>query len=754
MCLGSFMKKIVRLFAAVSAFMVIAAVTRVDAQSAGPQPAVPQSETRIAFVVGNAEYPEAPLLTSANDAGLIAQTLQAAGFDVIGARDLDEETFRRSFKDFLQKAAAAGPNTVAAVYLSGYGLQFEGENYFVPVGARIVRDTDVPISAIRVSDLTRPLAAMRLKASFVVLDAARNQPYAREGQPLAGGLALVEPETDTLIAFNAAPGTIAQETQGPYAPFAQGLAEMLREGGLPLDQAFDRARLRVNELTKGAQIPWSASRLRNQVTLFERAPDAPAPAVSAADGDAMRRRPLRELGAESAYAAAIERDTLKDYENFIEAYPTDPLAKRVRAIVAARRESITWRRTVTVGTPEAYWSYLRRYPNGPHAGDARRRLDRLTASYEPPRSFRPIPYDIAPPPREEVIYIERPVLYFDDPDFGFAPPPPPPFIFLPPRPRFIVELPPPPPPIEYYELPSPNYVPVPIYVRPPVYVQPPRNNFIFVNIHNSITIDQRSRRETIVRPDGQVVQPQVPQQPQLGSPVPGLPTPGLPTPGLPTPGLPTPGLPGQAVPVPGRGQAGQVQPAPPGQPVQAQPIPGQPIPGQPIPGQPSPRPSRSGPSRPRSASDRGFAQRHDYRSVGRPGRQHAREPAAVCRAQGGAGTRAKRTSCSGPARASARGCRAVRRRAVRCGSACRAAGRAPAAGRSAEWRDGLAVDAGHRANPAGAPTAAVGRTVQDKATARPACRTTAAAANRDPCRAVGALERGACRPAPRGGRPA
>ena len=50
------------------------------------------------------------------------------------------------------------------------------------------------------------------------------------------------------------------------------------------------------------------------------------------------------------------------------------MAKRVRAIVAARREAITWRRTYRADTPDAYWSYLRRYPRGPHAADARRRL--------------------------------------------------------------------------------------------------------------------------------------------------------------------------------------------------------------------------------------------------------------------------------------------------------------------------------------------------------------------------------------------
>jgi Caspase domain len=131
-------------------------------------------------------------------------------------------------------STASGPYTTAFIYLSGYGLQLEGENYFVPIDAKIARDTDVPAEAVRVSDYTRPLAALRLNASIMVLDAARVNPFASSGQPLAGGLALVEPNPGMLIAFNAAPGTVAPEGQGPYGPYAQALAEMMREGGLQL----------------------------------------------------------------------------------------------------------------------------------------------------------------------------------------------------------------------------------------------------------------------------------------------------------------------------------------------------------------------------------------------------------------------------------------------------------------------------------------------------------------------------------------
>jgi uncharacterized caspase-like protein len=467
-------------------------------------PGAANAETRIALVIGNSGYQAGSLNTAANDAGLIAQTLQAAGFDVVGARDLDQDSMRHAFRDFVEKATGAGPDTVAFVYVSGYGLQLEGENYFVPIDAKIARDSDIPSEALRISDYSRPLTALKLKATIVVLDAARANPFAKSGPPLAGGLALVDPEPGLLVAFNAAPGTVAPEGQGPYGPYAQALAEMIREGGLPLTGVFDRARLRVNEMTQGAEIPWHASKVQMTLVFFERAPDAPPPAVPPEEVAAIRSKPMRDLGAQEAYILALERDTLDGYNEFLADYPDDPMAKRVRVIVAARRESITWRRTRVIDTPPGYWSYLRRYPDGPHAGDAHRRLAYLAAAFEPPPTFAVVDYDVPPPPPEEIVYIRRPVVVFSDPFFAFAPPPPAPIVFLaPPPPEFVV-LAPPPPVVGLFVLPMPIYRPVPVWVRPPAFVAPPPpNNVIYNNVHNTVVINNVTNTVTVTNQSGQ-----------------------------------------------------------------------------------------------------------------------------------------------------------------------------------------------------------------------------------------------------------
>jgi uncharacterized caspase-like protein len=395
---------------------------------------------RIALVIGDAAYPDHPLATTANDAGLVAQTLQAAGFDVVGAADLDQNALRGALRDFLDKAAAVGPNMQAFVYLAGRGVQYDGDNYFVPVDARIARDADIPIQAVKISDFSHALAATPGRARIIVMDGARANFFGAGGSSLAGGLGLVDADDGTLMAFNAAPGTVAPDEPGPYGVYGKSLAGALRAGGLPIDDVFAQVRLAVNQQTNGAVVPWSVSKVAEPYAIFERAPDAPAPAAPVAD---IATRPLNSFKADEAYSVALDRDTLEGYQEYLTDFPRSPQARRVRAILAARREAIFWRRSVNQNSPRAYWTYLRVYPQGPHVGDARRRLTMLSAQFAPPADFAPEDYaDAPPPPPDELVYGRGPVFIFDDPDYG-PPPPPPPSYFVPEEDADWRDLPPP-----------------------------------------------------------------------------------------------------------------------------------------------------------------------------------------------------------------------------------------------------------------------------------------------------------------------
>jgi uncharacterized caspase-like protein len=431
------------------------------------------SERRLALVVGNASYKSKVLSTPVNDAALIAQTLQAAGFDVTGARDLNRDLLRQTFRDFAGKVATAGPDAVVAVYFTGYGLQFEGENYLLPIDANISEASDLPLRAVPLSEQVQVLAAFHSKATFIILDVARAGPSVLQG--LAGGLAWVEPEPNMLIAFNATPGTVAPDVGEGYGPYAKALAEMIREGDLAPANVFDRVRLRVNELTKGAQVPWDASNIETKFKFFERTPTAPPRADSPDRTASMRSQSMRSLGATDAYMTTLMRDTFDAYADFLADYWQDPMTKRVLALLAARREAITWRRTCKANVPDAYWSYLERYPHGPHLADARRLLTRLGAPIEPPPKFARMDYDVPPPLPDELEYVERTVLVFDDPALAFERLQPSPAYFLAPPSSEFPDFKPP-APSGAHALPSPTLVPLPVYVRLPAEVLAPKSS--------------------------------------------------------------------------------------------------------------------------------------------------------------------------------------------------------------------------------------------------------------------------------------
>ena len=89
------------------------------------QQAAPPSN-RVALVIGEGAYRSSALPAAPNDAGLVAETLAGAGFDVTGARDLDGDGLRGAVRDFLAKAEATGPDGIALVYFAGRALQWDG----------------------------------------------------------------------------------------------------------------------------------------------------------------------------------------------------------------------------------------------------------------------------------------------------------------------------------------------------------------------------------------------------------------------------------------------------------------------------------------------------------------------------------------------------------------------------------------------------------------------------------------------------
>ena len=376
---------------------------------------VAATEPRLALVIGEANYRPGALPTSANDAGLVAQALAESGFAVTAYADLSAVGVRRAFETFTVAARRAGPDAAVAVYLSGYGVQFGGRNFLVPIDAKISKDGDVPAEAVSLADLTRDLDRLPLKARIRFFDLARANAFLREDPPLASGLAMGDPPLGSIDVFNTAPGLVTSPGEGDYGPFASVLAEAITRSGLGLEDMLRLIRLRVTALTNGAAVPFAAGRLERAFAF--------SPARSVVSSPASP--PLASFSPAAAFWEAIERDTLQDYAAFLGAYPSDPQARRIETLLAARREASIWAQTCRTGTAPAYWTYMRRYPRGPHFADARRLLAAIPALLEPPPRFELLKTQAAPPPRPgELELINRPFVFPDDPDEAAVPTPP------------------------------------------------------------------------------------------------------------------------------------------------------------------------------------------------------------------------------------------------------------------------------------------------------------------------------------------
>jgi uncharacterized caspase-like protein len=218
---------------------------------------------RVALVIGNSAYVNAPSVPNPrNDAQAMADTLTELGFEVITGLDLDREGMEDAVDRF--GAAAEGPD-LALVFYAGHGIQVAGENYALPVDARLRSE----------SDLRRAVPLLWLVAEagragslgLVILDACRNNPLAEEMKRGLGatrafavgrGLARLEDApTNTLIAYATSADATADDGSGQNSPYTTALLAHIRTPGLEVRQLFGRVRDTVMDQTNGVQTPFT-----------------------------------------------------------------------------------------------------------------------------------------------------------------------------------------------------------------------------------------------------------------------------------------------------------------------------------------------------------------------------------------------------------------------------------------------------------------------------------------------------------------
>ena len=218
-------------------------------------PLLATAEPRIALVIGNSAYASGPLRNPANDADLMGTTLKQVGFEVIERRNADQITMKRAIQDFGAKLEAAGPKAVGLFYYAGHGVQLEGRNYLIPTTAKIEREGDVEIEAVRADWVIEQMRFARNSLNIVILDACRNNPFVRSLRSADRGLAIMNAPTGILIAYSAAPGSVAEDGEGRNSPYTTALSRAMLEVHEPLLEVFAEVREDVLAATGQRQVP-------------------------------------------------------------------------------------------------------------------------------------------------------------------------------------------------------------------------------------------------------------------------------------------------------------------------------------------------------------------------------------------------------------------------------------------------------------------------------------------------------------------
>jgi len=228
-----------------------------------------QAASRVALVIGNAAYTDAPLRNPVRDAREVAATLREIGFAVTARENLALGPLREALRSFVLSTRMAD---VRLVYFAGHGFQLRGRNYLVPVASKIENETHVLERTADATELIEQLGAVGHGANVVIIDACRVHPLFAPGTrrmwAVKPGQAPAVAPVGTVVAFSTRPGQVALDGDGTLGVYARHLArEIKRAPGAPVEQLFKRVRAGVSAETGNRQVPWESSDLNGELCL-------------------------------------------------------------------------------------------------------------------------------------------------------------------------------------------------------------------------------------------------------------------------------------------------------------------------------------------------------------------------------------------------------------------------------------------------------------------------------------------------------
>jgi uncharacterized caspase-like protein len=290
------------------------------------------SERRVALIIGNSTYSDAPLKNPVNDADSMARVLRETDFDVTVIKNADRRKMYSSMNEFGRKLKKSD---IGLFYYAGHGVQIDNSNYLLPTdlkGSDIQETDDLRHNAFPLNELMDRMRDASTN-NIIILDACRDNPFlAKISRSASRGLAKVSTPASTSILYSTDPGNTASDgVSGDNGVFTNRLVESIQKSGLELVEVMREVALNVTRDTNGAQRPVFDGVLSNK--FYFREPEAIKPA-------------------EPPQSITVDRQVM---------------------------DLRYWESTEKSGTSAAYQSYLKKFPAGDFAELAKDRLEQIAA---------------------------------------------------------------------------------------------------------------------------------------------------------------------------------------------------------------------------------------------------------------------------------------------------------------------------------------------------------------------------------------
>ena len=235
------------------------------------------SASRVALIIGNADYKFRPLKNPVNDATAFAAKLEGLGFDVLLKTNQSPSQMRAAVRDFSKKLEE---DTVALFYFAGHGVELNGQNYLMPVGSQldfddVLHEEDMQDETLPLNRLLRRMQSSGSAVNLIFLDACRDNPFtfvpASDSNVVARGssrgLARRQSPSGVFIAYATSPGSIALDGSGDNGIYTKALLRHIDTPGKDITEVMNAVRADVRRETSDAQIPWENSMLMDRFYL-------------------------------------------------------------------------------------------------------------------------------------------------------------------------------------------------------------------------------------------------------------------------------------------------------------------------------------------------------------------------------------------------------------------------------------------------------------------------------------------------------